>query len=139
MHGPAAVLKQKRHRKEYPSDMTDIGKSIRKARKSRDVSQRRLARYIGVSQAAISYIESGENIPELATLQLIARALNVEFVISAENGTDLSAKDIQAVSLSLEDLIDRYGMQIDMSTGTVNIASGTRCRIKIPGIQERGR
>ena len=54
-----------------------IGKRIRAARRSQDISQEALAEAVGRSTAALSNIERGASLPPLDTLLQIAEALEV--------------------------------------------------------------
>lgn len=64
-----------------------IGERIRDLRDSRGISQRGLARAIGISQAAVSQIEAGQTDPSQSTLEKICAALEfrLDFVDSARN------------------------------------------------------
>ena len=57
--------------------MNDIGTRLTELRKSAGLSQRKLATLSGVSQAGLSFIESNEKSPNIETLSLICKALNV--------------------------------------------------------------
>lgn len=54
-----------------------IGESIKKARKSRGMTQQKLSRLSGVQQQLISFYENGKYIPNVLTLCSLADALNV--------------------------------------------------------------
>lgn len=59
-------------------DATMLGKRIRHIRRDRDITQRALADAIGISQGALSAIESGGTVyPRTDTLVNIANALQV--------------------------------------------------------------
>mgnify|MGYP001216168259 CR=1 FL=1 len=67
-----------------------VGQRIRILRDAQGLSLRALAHRCGLSVNAISRIERGENSPTVASLQLLATALNVpitEFFRSGENRT----------------------------------------------------
>lgn len=51
---------------------------LRLARVTRGISQRQLARAVGVDPTALSHIEAGRRRPEAATRRQIAEALGVE-------------------------------------------------------------
>lgn len=59
------------------SGMNTLAKNLRRMRIERRLSQRGLADVVGVSYPRISEIERGVSNPTLATLELIAQALNV--------------------------------------------------------------
>lgn len=54
-----------------------VGENIRRIRRQRRFSQRKLAAYAGVSPSYIAYIEKGARSPSLTTLNRIARCLGV--------------------------------------------------------------
>lgn len=58
-------------------DQTNVSVRIRAARKDRGVSQRELARALGVAQSTLSRIERGERRVSVDRLVAIARALGV--------------------------------------------------------------
>jgi transcriptional regulator with XRE-family HTH domain len=55
-----------------------LGARIREIRKSRQLSQERLAEKVGVEPKQISRIEGGKSSPSMDTLESIARELHVE-------------------------------------------------------------
>ena len=55
-----------------------IGKKIKELRKSKNISQEKLADELGVSQAMIAQYESGKRNPKIETLNRIAKALTVD-------------------------------------------------------------
>lgn len=54
----------------------DIGKSIKRIRKSRDMDQQELAKYVGVNKSSICKIEQGAQLPSLLTTIKIANVLH---------------------------------------------------------------
>lgn len=54
-----------------------IGKSIRKIREEKEITQEQLALEAGLNRAYIGYIERGERNPTLKTLEKIAKILKV--------------------------------------------------------------
>lgn len=57
---------------------TELSRSISEGRRSKRLSITRAARLIGCSQSTLSRIESGEQRPTPALLQLIARSLDLD-------------------------------------------------------------
>lgn len=55
-----------------------LGARIREVRKSRQLSQEKLAEKVGVEPKQISRIEGGKSSPSMDTLEAIARELQVE-------------------------------------------------------------
>lgn len=55
-----------------------IGKKIKELRKSKNISQEKLADELGVSQAMVAQYESGKRNPKIETLNRIAKALTVD-------------------------------------------------------------
>lgn len=60
--------------------MIDFSISLKKARETKRISQERLEKASGISQAAISKIESGVASPTIYTAQKLAEALGVSLV-----------------------------------------------------------
>lgn len=60
--------------KEY---FLNLRESIKLNRKSMNLSQVELAKYVGLSQATIAQIESGRKIPSLQTLFKLSNAFKV--------------------------------------------------------------
>lgn len=54
-----------------------IGKTIKKIRESKEITQEQLALSAGLNRAYIGYIERGERNPSTETLVKIAKALKV--------------------------------------------------------------
>lgn len=76
-----------------PSEMSQdtnlvVGQRIRFLREQRNLSLRALAERCGLSVNAISKIERGENSPTVASLHLLASALNVPITEFFQNQTD---------------------------------------------------
>jgi transcriptional regulator with XRE-family HTH domain len=55
-----------------------LGKNIQKIRKSRKITQDKMAEIIGIETTNFSKIETGKNYPTAENLQKIADALNVD-------------------------------------------------------------
>jgi transcriptional regulator with XRE-family HTH domain len=58
-------------------DLDGIGASLRSAREARGISQRELARRLGVSPSLISQVESGQSRPSVSTLYGVVNELGV--------------------------------------------------------------
>lgn len=58
--------------------LTALGKRLKKLRKQRDLTQEELAAKVRVSTTYIGFIEQGQRIPSIATVDKIVRALGVK-------------------------------------------------------------
>jgi transcriptional regulator with XRE-family HTH domain len=92
---------------EYISDLDALADRLYGLRDRREVSQRRLAREVGVSPAYISRIERGERQPSLQTLEVIARALGTTTTYLMTGETTPLEKGLAAGGLDLHDLDGR--------------------------------
>ena len=77
---------------------------LRSVRKSRGMGQPELARRSNICQPAISKIETGGQVPQIVTLERLARALGVEaselYQITEEPG-DINYQDGPIVTVDL--------------------------------------
>lgn len=55
-----------------------LGKRIREIRKSKNITQEKLAEKIGIGLPSMSYIETGKNFPSPETMQKICSVFNIE-------------------------------------------------------------
>ena len=78
------VLKDKELKKAYDALAPEfaIAEAIIEQRLKNGITQAELARKVGTKQSAISRFESGTYNPSIAFLQKIAKALNLNLVIS---------------------------------------------------------
>ena len=82
--------------------MIDPGKHVRLIRRNRDLSQRELARRVGVSNGTISQIENGNSDPSFSLLMKILDGLDVSI-------TEFFDEDIthqEKIFFTQEDLVD---------------------------------
>src|ERR687892_1103528 len=72
-----------------PGELGEIGSRLREERERVRISQRELARRLGVSASLISQIESGQSKPSVSTLYAIVTELGVSLddIFGAGNGT----------------------------------------------------
>ena len=63
-------------------DLEKIGDKIKKARKKKHLTQRELAKKIGLSQQTVSFVERGYNNISFVTLQKITEALELNIYIN---------------------------------------------------------
>jgi transcriptional regulator with XRE-family HTH domain len=61
--------------------LVSLGERIRDARERVYMSQRYLAKEVGVSRGVIAHIEAARSEPAVITLQRIARVLGIEIVL----------------------------------------------------------
>jgi len=54
-----------------------LGKRIQSIRKSRNLTQEKLAEMIGIEPPSLSYLETGKYAPSIETLQKLSEILNV--------------------------------------------------------------
>ena len=77
---------------------------LRSVRKSKGMGQPELARRSNICQPAISKIETGGQVPQIVTLERLARALGVEaselYQITEEPG-DINYQDAPVVTVDL--------------------------------------
>lgn len=79
-------------------DFNGIGEEIRLERKRQKLSQKELAKRLGVTHALIGQYERGERHPKLETIRKIADALGVNFMNLAPISGLSSGEDKQAVA-----------------------------------------
>ncbi|WP_166354372.1 helix-turn-helix domain-containing protein [Phytoactinopolyspora limicola] len=103
-----------------------VGARIESARERIGISQRALAHKTGLSQSTLSRIESGERIPKMSEIILIAGSIGcsvseisehsavrdrVICFARAENGSDMSGLRRELVHLlELDAYLDEYGI-----------------------------
>lgn len=83
------LLKNKKLRKEYDKLAPEfaIAQTIIEKRLEKGLSQSELAQKIGTKQSAISRLESGNYNPSIIFLEKVAKALNLNLVISLSGKT----------------------------------------------------
>ena len=80
------------------------GERIKIIRKSKKISQKKLAETIGCATVSIQKYESNERTPSLEVLNKIAAALGV--TVSEILGESLSSKNLTLESFNTEELLD---------------------------------
>ena len=81
-------------------DKTPIGSNIRSLRKAYGETQKELGNIIGVADTTISMYESGPNIPDMETLQIIAEHYLV--TVDALLSDDLSVMNMKELKISMK-------------------------------------
>lgn len=71
-----------------------IGNLVRRARRKRGISQTELAKAVGVRQATVSMIETGNSGVKLETLLAVLAALDLEFRIAPRSQGVAEIEDI---------------------------------------------
>ncbi len=56
----------------------DIGRKVKSLRLDNDISQEKLAEYVGMSREHISCIERGKNLPTIETLYKLAEYFEID-------------------------------------------------------------
>lgn len=81
--------------------MSDIGTTIKRLRKDRNLTQDELAEKAGITKSAISRYESGKRQPTIDTLGRLANAFGVNILdILDENSANATPEDKQAATLA---------------------------------------
>jgi transcriptional regulator with XRE-family HTH domain len=70
--------------------MIQIGKTLRKLREERGLTQDQLAKLIGRTRVAISYIELGNNGPNRTTLDKLNKLFGVDLYVEAWKDSEAS-------------------------------------------------
>lgn len=84
--------------------MSLIGSRIKNIRKTKKISQKKLAETIGCATVSIQKYESNERTPSLDTLSKIAVALDV--TLSEILGESLSSKNLTLENFTTEELLE---------------------------------
>ncbi|MGB9791148.1 MAG: helix-turn-helix domain-containing protein [Thermacetogeniaceae bacterium] len=80
-----------------------VGENIRLLRRSKKMSQEKLAEMTGVSGSYIGYLERGERTPSLDLLAKIADALGVELVTLLTPSDDAANQELKKLIAFLSD------------------------------------
>ena len=69
-----------------------LGEKLKEARKQASLSQEQLAEKLGVSRSAVAKWETGNGIPDVGNLKVIAQLLNVsiDYLLDDSEGVDVS-------------------------------------------------
>ncbi len=83
-----------------------IGEVIRKYRKQKELTQEEMAKLLGVTAPAVNKWENGNTMPDITLLAPIARLLDVSLneLLSFQN--ELSAQEIQELTLKAEQIFE---------------------------------
>lgn len=99
----------------------NIGEKITKLRTDKKMSMRELGEQIGVSHSHISKLESGINSPSVDLLEKLAEYFKIDvtyFFSGDEIFTEDESDLVYARDLSLEDIKDKYTLEIDGKPAT---------------------
>jgi ribosome-binding protein aMBF1 (putative translation factor) len=84
--GRAAARSAYRAEQQRLAQFEDLARLVIKHRAALGISQQELARRVGTSHSAISRLEGGRHKTSVGTLQRVAQALGVRFVLGFESG-----------------------------------------------------
>lgn len=107
--------------RELPSDLDGIGDRLREERVKAGISQRELARRLGLSPSLISQLESGLSKPSVGTLYAIVTELGVS-LDRVIRGEEFSATEAPVVSTDLT----RSPLVHPGERQVIDLASGVR-------------
>lgn len=88
--------------------MSDVGERLMTFRKNAGLSQTDLSKISGVSQTAISYIETGRNDPSISTAALLANALRIpvqELIGSSAKGKKPAVADDSGLAETVRQMV----------------------------------
>ncbi|WP_288400277.1 XRE family transcriptional regulator [uncultured Acinetobacter sp.] len=83
--------------------METIGERIRKLRKEKKLTQKDLAKILGISDAAVVHWEKDVNIPKLENLNIMAPTLNttIDFIMYGKSDSSDNVKDFRPITRML--------------------------------------
>jgi len=73
----------------YSKLCSDLGKTIRSARKTLHLKQEALAADVGIRRETLSRIEMGKQVPRMQVLDMLVAKLDIEWDEIAERGSPL--------------------------------------------------
>ena len=84
-----------------------IGKKIKEIRKSKNISQEKLAEMVSMNTRSILRLENAQSSPTLETLEKVAEALNVDIKVFFETET-LESRNVilQNINTALNEMSD---------------------------------
>lgn len=82
-----------------------IGEKIRAVRKQKKISQQKLGKSLGVSQAMIAQYENGVRVPKIETLRRIATALKVPISEFSDAFVEIPEFRTEAYGSTIKDMI----------------------------------
>lgn len=85
-------------------DKLNIGETILKLRKEKNITQEQLALMVGVSAGAVSKWENGKSTPDISLLSPLARALDTSLDILLSFQQELSEKQVDDIKKELMEL-----------------------------------
>lgn len=98
------------------------GERLRKIRKAKKLTQTQLAEMAGIKQETISAIENGRNLPTMASVRLLANALNCQISDLMEGDDEKTEQKNKSLThdelrlLNLYGLLNESGKQFLMQT-----------------------
>jgi transcriptional regulator with XRE-family HTH domain len=118
--------------KDYPEDLAAIGSRLKQKRVKAGISQRELARRIGLSASLISQLESGMTKPSVGTLYAIVTELGLS-IDSVIRGKDLdeTPRPVEEDPIADQALVVRHDER-----QSIDLASGVRWEELTAGKEE---
>ena len=88
----------------WVNNKMNIGRQIKRFRKSRGIKQFRLAELVGVTQTTMSLIESGKRGISIKTLEKITKQLGVTIILA----DDENLKDLNYLYSQMKRYVHKY-------------------------------
>ena len=86
-----------------PSELQKLGQRIRSIRRTKKLSQAKLAEYAGLSVRFIAAVERNEKLPSLESLAQIANSLDTPLYLLFKRPSDRHAKSLDELLAYLSD------------------------------------
>lgn len=100
-----------------------VGQNIKKARKSKGMTQKDLGTLLGVSQAAIGQFENEKSTPKIETIQKIAAALAVPISDLIQSSPEIDPNSLHSITSSVEKIQKKYNHD---SSALVSVQKGIK-------------
>lgn len=92
-------------------DKLNIGETILKLRKEKNITQEELGNLVGVSAGAVSKWETGNSTPDISLLAPIARALNTSLDVLLSFKQELTEAEVNDIKKKLTDIFLHEGYE----------------------------
>ncbi len=104
-----------------------IGEVIRKYRKQKELTQEEMANFLGVTAPAVNKWENGNAMPDITLLSPIARLLDVSLNELLSFKEELTAQEIQELTLKAEQITEAHGFDQAYSWAKKQIEAYPNC------------